>query len=362
MCESHNRVVVSPSPREAGTEWVLDAVFSNGKQAAIGGFSTRAEASEWLGSARHAAWLREARSAFSVPAAVAIFECLVSYAAVLSAVASESIKSARRRWDPIEAASLGLRRLRAALVPLRASALACAALALAQRGADRWRAGVSDGFWRRAACRTLLAATATLLIVVAVLAVLVNVLVALGRSEQSARLGSATTQIAAERPVVRPPSTEATEASDPIALLLDRVSSAAAATDVSSDAAAETAPPPNDGRPDDVHAGTPRLEPRRAVPLAIVGTWAPETGSCSTKNAQEGVLAAVISERGARAGKTSCIFKKQRRTEKDWRILALCADGNEHWTSNVRLTVEGDRLVWASERGTQAYIRCKSSA
>src|SRR5690349_409226 len=44
MCESHNRVAVSPSPRAAGAGWVLDAVFSNGKQAAIGGFRTQAEA------------------------------------------------------------------------------------------------------------------------------------------------------------------------------------------------------------------------------------------------------------------------------------------------------------------------------
>lgn len=317
MCESHNRVAVSPSPRAAGAGWVLDAVFSNGKQAAIGGFRTQAEANAWLGSARHAAWLREARSAFSAPAAVAILACLGSYAAVLKAAVSEFIEY-------------------------------------------RWRIGFSAGFWRRAACRALLAATATLLILVAVLAILVNVLVTLGRSEQPVQLAT-TTQFTAARPLVPSPATEATEVSDPIALLLDRVSSGAAATELPTEAA-ETPPPPNDGPADDIPAATPRLEPRRAIPLAIVGIWAPQTGSCSTKNAQEGVLPAVISERGARAGKTSCIFKKQKQTERDWQILALCTNGHEHWTSNVRLTVKGDRLVWTSERGTQTYIRCKSSA
>jgi hypothetical protein len=314
MCESHNRVAVSPSPREAGTGWVLDAVFSNGKQAAISGFRTEAEANEWLGSARHAAWLREARSAFST---AAIFDCLGSYASVLRAAALEFFEC-------------------------------------------RWRAGLSARFWRRAVCRILLAATATLLIAVAAIAIIVNLLVSLGRSEQPARLGPATTQIAANRPVAPSPPAETTEVSDPIALLLDRVSSSASVNDVPTDAAPET--PASDEPADNTHAATPRPEPRRAVPLAIVGIWAPEAGSCSTKNAHEGALPAVISERGARAGKTSCIFKKQRQTEKDWRILAVCTNGHEHWTSNVRLTVKGDRLVWTSERGTQAYIRCKSSA
>src|ERR1700724_3661317 len=216
MCESHNRVAVSPSPRAAGAGWVLDAVFSDGKQAAIGGFRTQAEANEWLGSAPHAAWLGRGPSALLGAGAVAIFACLGSYAAVLKAAASKFIEY-------------------------------------------RWRIGLSAGFWRRAACRALLAATATLLILVAVLAILVNVLVTLGRSEQPVQLAAAT-QFAAARPLVLSPSTDATEASDPIARLLDRVSSAAATTELPTEAA-DTPPPPNGGPADDIPAATPRLEP-----------------------------------------------------------------------------------------------------
>src|SRR5215471_5742646 len=93
MREPRNRAAVSPSPREAVSGWVLEAVFPNGKQATITGFGTESEASEWLGSARHVAWLRDSRAAFSLRAVVAT---LRSFAAILTAAASESLQSARQ--------------------------------------------------------------------------------------------------------------------------------------------------------------------------------------------------------------------------------------------------------------------------
>ena len=41
-------------------------------------------------------------------------------------------------------------------------------------------------------------------------------------------------------------------------------------------------------------------------------------------------------------------------------ITSTCTDGRQRWTANIRLAVDGDRLVWSSERGSQTYVRCDS--
>ena len=317
MRESRNRAAVSPSPREAISGWVLEAIFSNGKQATITGFGTQSEANEWLGSARHVAWLRETRSAFSIRAVVAAFEYLRPYAAILTAAASECLQSARQSW-----------RLQV--------------------------------YWRSIACRCLLAATGTLLIVSAVVAILAAALMPLGRSKQPARPG--TPPMSAAAAVVPVRSNAGTQIPDPIAILIDRVSSSDAATEHPVEAVAEnSAPQPaqDDGAAAEAPAATPRHDIQHAAPLGIVGIWAPETSSCAPRNAREGVLPAIISEHGARAGETSCIFQNRRQIKSDWRLQANCKNGREHWRSNVRLALKGDRLIWTSERGTQAYIRCR---
>jgi hypothetical protein len=33
-------------------------------------------------------------------------------------------------------------------------------------------------------------------------------------------------------------------------------------------------------------------------------------------------------------------------------------NGPDPWTANVRLVVEGERLRWTSQRGSQSYVRC----
>jgi hypothetical protein len=170
--------------------------------------------------------------------------------------------------------------------------------------------------------------------------------------------------MSAVRPVVHVRTLEVTEVSDPIAVLIDRVSSSDAATEHPIEAGAQESPPQpaqGDGAAPAIPAATPRHDFERAAPLGIVGIWAPETSSCAAGNARKGLLPAIITERGARAGETSCVFKNKRRSKSDWRLLANCTNGPEHWNSNVRLAVKGDRLIWTSERGAQAYIRCRSN-
>lgn len=365
MRESRHRATVSPNPREAASGWVLEAVFPNGRPATITGFGTESEANEWLGSARHVAWLRDTRAVFSMPAVVATLEYLSSCAAVLTAAALDFAQSARQAWGSIKQ-SREYRTTRQTLALLLVLALAC--IAGLEQGMGKWVSARRPGpdNWRSVGDRFLFAATATLLAVSALVALLVAVVVILGRSEQPPESGPVTPQISAARPVVPVRSSEVTEISDPIAGLIDRVSSSsdipaeppveAAAQDSAPQAAAD------DGAAAENPAVVPRHDVQRAAPLGIAGVWAPDAGSCSARNAREGFLQAIISEHGARAGKTSCVFKNQRRMQSDWRLLANCTNGRERWSSNVRLVVKGDRLIWTSERGTQAYLRCRSRA
>jgi len=363
MRESRHRTAVSPSPRERASGWVLEALFPNGRHATIAGFGTEAEANDWLGSARHIAWLRDTRSAFSMRAVVAIFEYVSAYAAVLAAAASECFQSARQRWRDTKQARREDRTTGAALALLLGLRLACIS-GLAEV-AGKWVSAARTWpvCWRSIFYRCLFAVSAILLIVTAVVAILAAVLAPLGRNEPRSGLAPGTPPVNAARPIETARSVEVPQVSDPIALLMDRVSASDAETEPPTEVAAEEAPPQraaHDGAEAEVPVATPRHDVQRAAPPGIAGVWAPDKGSCSARNAREGGLPAVISERGARAGQTSCIFKNQRRTKSDWRLLANCRNGHERWSSNVRLAVKSNRLIWTSERGTQAYVRCRS--
>jgi len=117
-------------------------------------------------------------------------------------------------------------------------------------------------------------------------------------------------------------------------------------------AAATSAVHPLAGQANSDHA-TPEL-----IKKAIVGVWAPDSGTCSARSFREGVLPAVINAEGAWAGETFCVFKNKKETETGWRVVAKCSNQREHWTTNVRLSVHDNRLTWTSKRGTQIYTRC----
>jgi hypothetical protein len=91
---------------------------------------------------------------------------------------------------------------------------------------------------------------------------------------------------------------------------------------------------------------------------SIVGVWAPDTGTCSARDFREGMLPAVINTEGAWAGDTLCLFERKKQMEAGWLVVAKCSNPRGHWTANVRLTVDNNRLTWTSKRGTQVYTRC----
>ena len=96
-----------------------------------------------------------------------------------------------------------------------------------------------------------------------------------------------------------------------------------------------------------------RAKSHAVIVLAVLAAVA-----CSVRDFRRGVQLTVISTDGAWAGETFCVFRKKQQIEAGWRIVADCSNPRESWTSNVRLTVKSNRLMWASQRGTRLYARC----
>ncbi|MGY2053010.1 hypothetical protein [Methylobacterium sp. JK268] len=125
---------------------------------------------------------------------------------------------------------------------------------------------------------------------------------------------------------------------------------------------ARVIPPP--GRDTAAAAPPPPREPEEAeeeeTPLpTFVGVWGPTAASCSARRARRlGYLRAVIRDHGAQAGRTACAFRDTRREGHSWTMAATCRNARQRWTSHVRLSVDGNRLTWSSERGASVYVRC----
>ena len=83
----------------------------------------------------------------------------------------------------------------------------------------------------------------------------------------------------------------------------------------------------------------------------FVGGWGANADQCRSP--------VTISARRAEGLSTTCQFNStQRESANEWRIQATCADERDRWSANIRLTLAGRRLTWASERGTITYLRC----
>ena len=93
-----------------------------------------------------------------------------------------------------------------------------------------------------------------------------------------------------------------------------------------------------------------------------IGTWGPNEAACGVRSRRRGYLPATITAEGARAGRVSCSFHDRTRSGSAWVMAADCTDRTRRWTSQVRLRVDGDRLVWSSARGTSSYQRCSRRA
>lgn len=326
MAESRHRVTIDPIPRRVGTEWLLDALFPNSETGAIKGFKTQAEANEWLGSCRHLIWLRDKRAGLG---AWTTFRRL--RASLLRFPAHhhwQSRSSALRMWmqgmsNQVLVRSLGGAKLLESTFRVRGA---------------RWHGLITAG--------------AVMTIFVAALS--------FGPLAKSPKQEAATEPALGSGSIVRPEigvgsepdnsqSMEASYVSDPIGSLID----------LSSISHGAASPPvkPKEAEAEPARQGLGAPVPGEQA-ATIVGMWAPDGGACSVRDFRAGLLPAIINTDGARAGDTSCTFKNQKQTATDWRVVANCSSPHEQWTANVRLTVKGNRLIWKSKRGAQAYTRC----
>ena len=109
-----------------------------------------------------------------------------------------------------------------------------------------------------------------------------------------------------------------------------------------------------------VHAPHSPPRPHRRAPefKAFVGTWATSPNGCPKRPKEGEFIPIVIGPHGAKAGDTSCLFSDKVPEAAGWKVRAQCTAPRERWTAKVQLSLSGDRLSWASERGNQSYVRC----
>ncbi|GJE57477.1 MULTISPECIES: hypothetical protein [Methylobacterium] len=106
------------------------------------------------------------------------------------------------------------------------------------------------------------------------------------------------------------------------------------------------------------HATPMRPANPPAERVSYVGTWGPTAQACGATSRRRGYLPALITEDGAKAGRTLCRFRNGKRDGIAWTVAADCSERGRNWTSQVRLLVDGDRLIWTSAKGSSSYVRC----
>jgi hypothetical protein len=114
------------------------------------------------------------------------------------------------------------------------------------------------------------------------------------------------------------------------------------------------------GRKEVVQARPDPPQPQRRAPefKAFVGTWATSPNGCPKRAKGEEFIPIVIGAQGAKAGDTACQFSDKAPEGEGWKVRAHCSAPGERWTARVQLSLAGNRLNWASERGKQSYVRC----
>src|SRR5260221_4259051 len=99
-----------------------------------------------------------------------------------------------------------------------------------------------------------------------------------------------------------------------------------------------------------------QLASNSATPIArsFIGNWS--ISECRLERDQDAPLS--INSRRARSSGGACEFLKISYSGPAWRIQALCQVDKERWSANITLTLGGNQLTWASERGIARYFRC----
>jgi len=105
------------------------------------------------------------------------------------------------------------------------------------------------------------------------------------------------------------------------------------------------------------------VEQKIGSPAAIrasrtfLGGWS-SSRECAVKAPNQAPL--WINSQTARVAEGGCQFLSVVREGQGWRFRAKCTLPNETWNANIKMIVNGEQLVWSSERGTETYTRCRS--
>jgi Putative peptidoglycan binding domain len=88
----------------------------------------------------------------------------------------------------------------------------------------------------------------------------------------------------------------------------------------------------------------------------FIGRWALDADECVQR--VEGTQL-IIDTRGAESSGGKCDFRSfKQESAGSWRVQAVCSASGKSWNSDIGLKLNGPRLRWSSERGTEAYVRC----
>jgi hypothetical protein len=92
------------------------------------------------------------------------------------------------------------------------------------------------------------------------------------------------------------------------------------------------------------------------VEPTFAGGWALRSSDCF--KGTDGKAPAIITEKRAEAFGGICTFNSVQRVTDGWMAQAVCTVNNQSWNSNIKLEVNGNKLSWSSEKGSQIYVRC----
>jgi hypothetical protein len=109
------------------------------------------------------------------------------------------------------------------------------------------------------------------------------------------------------------------------------------------------------------NAPLPPSRPASRANVPFAGLWATSAKACRPEMQKRGSLVADINGERGRAGNTTCTFKTMERRGNGWAMAAVCSNGRKTWTSDVRLSMKGGRLIWTGRKGTATYVRCPSA-
>jgi hypothetical protein len=88
---------------------------------------------------------------------------------------------------------------------------------------------------------------------------------------------------------------------------------------------------------------------------SIIGKWSEAPCRSAGKT---NVRLSISSHRAKSSGGSVCEFADLQRSDREWRVRANCSQGPKHWVANGRFALNGDKLVWTSERDVISYVRC----